>query len=81
MDERSMLSQVILGLVEQAVARSAHECGHSGEDWDGIPVTVLFGDYYHLPSIGNYGALHIPQLNKNGGMKGIHHMKQCRGGM
>jgi hypothetical protein len=32
MDERSMLSQIILGLVEQAVARTAHECGHSGED-------------------------------------------------
>jgi hypothetical protein len=31
MDERSMLSQIILGLVVQAVARSAHECGHSGE--------------------------------------------------
>jgi hypothetical protein len=28
MDERSMLSQIILGLVEQAVAMSAHECGH-----------------------------------------------------
>jgi hypothetical protein len=26
-DERSMLSQIILGLVEQAEARSAHECG------------------------------------------------------
>jgi hypothetical protein len=30
MDERSMLSQIILGLVEQAMARPAHECGHSG---------------------------------------------------
>jgi hypothetical protein len=32
MDERSIPSQIILSLVEQAVARSAHECGHSGED-------------------------------------------------
>jgi ATP-dependent DNA helicase PIF1 len=40
MDERSMLSQIILGLVKQAVARSAHECGHSGEDWGGIPVMI-----------------------------------------
>jgi hypothetical protein len=46
MDGRSMLSQIILGLVEQAVARSAHECGHSGEDWGGIPVMILFGDDY-----------------------------------
>jgi hypothetical protein len=30
MDERSMPSQIILGLVEQAVARSAHECENSG---------------------------------------------------
>jgi hypothetical protein len=29
MDERLMLIQIILGLVVQAVARSAHECGHS----------------------------------------------------
>jgi hypothetical protein len=60
MDESSMLSQIILGLVEQAVARSAHGCGHSGEDWGGIPVMILFGDDYYLPSIGN-------QLNKNSG--------------
>jgi hypothetical protein len=49
MDERSMLSQIILGLVEHAVARSAHECGDSGEDWGGIPVIVLFRDDYQLP--------------------------------
>jgi hypothetical protein len=42
MDKRSMLSQIILGLVEQAVARSAHEHEHSGEDWGGIPVIILF---------------------------------------
>jgi site-specific recombinase XerD len=52
MDERSMLNQITLGLVEQTVARSAHECVHSGEDWGGIPVMVLFGDAYQLPSIG-----------------------------
>jgi hypothetical protein len=53
MDERSMLSQIIIGLVEQAVSRSAHECGHSGKDWGGIPVMILFCDDYQLPSIGN----------------------------
>jgi hypothetical protein len=42
MDEKSMLSQIILALVEQALARSAHECGHSGEDWGVIPVMILF---------------------------------------
>jgi hypothetical protein len=78
MDERSMLSQIILGLVEQAVARSAHECGHSGEDWGGIPAMILFGDDYQLPSIGNGGATNIPQLNKNSGTKGLHDMTQCQ---
>jgi hypothetical protein len=81
MDERSMLSQIILGLVEQAVARSDQECGHSGEDWGGIPVMTLFGDDYQLPSIGNGGATNIPQLNKNSGMKGIHDVTQCQGGL
>jgi hypothetical protein len=81
MDERSMPSQIILGLVEQAVARSAHECGHSGEDWGGIPVMVLFCDDYQLPSIGNGGATNIPQLNKNSGTKGLHDMTQCQEGL
>jgi hypothetical protein len=81
MDERSMLSQIILGLVEQAVARSAHECGHSGEEWGGILVMILFGDDYQLPSIGDGGATNIPQLNKNSGTKGLHDMTQCQGGL
>jgi hypothetical protein len=74
MDERSILSQIILALVEQAVARSAHECEHSGDDWGGIPVMILFGDDYQLPSIGNGGATNIPQLNKNSNTKGLHDM-------
>jgi hypothetical protein len=53
MDQRSMLSQIIIGLVEQEVARSEHECEHAGEDWGGIPEMVLFGDDFQLPSIGN----------------------------
>jgi hypothetical protein len=81
MDERLMLGQIILGLVEQAVARSAHECGHSGEDWGGIPVVILFGDDYQLPSIGNGDTTNIPQLNKNSGTKVRHDMTQCQGGL
>jgi hypothetical protein len=78
-DERSMLSQIILCLVKQAVGRSAHECGHSGEDWGGIPVMILFGYDYQLPSIGNGGATNIPQVNTNSGTKGLHDMRQCHG--
>jgi hypothetical protein len=63
MDERSMLSQMTLRLVEQAVTRSAQECGHSGEDWgedrDDILVIILFGDDYQIPSLGNSGATKI----------------------
>jgi hypothetical protein len=80
-DERSMLSQIILGLVEYVVARSAHECGYSGDEWGGIPVMILFGDDYQLPSIGNQGGTHIPQINKICSMKGMHYMTQYQGGL
>jgi hypothetical protein len=68
-------------LAEQAVTRSAHKCGHSSEDWGGIPVMILFGDDYQLLSIGNSGATHIPQINKNISTEGIHDMTQCQGGL
>jgi hypothetical protein len=32
-DERSMLSQEIVALLEKAVAKTGHECGHAREDW------------------------------------------------
>jgi hypothetical protein len=32
-DERSMLIQEIVALLEEAVAKTAHECGHAREDW------------------------------------------------
>jgi hypothetical protein len=67
---------MILGFIEQAVARSTHECGHSGDDWGGIPVMILFGGYCQLPSIGNAGATHIPQVNKNSIVKGMHAITQ-----
>jgi hypothetical protein len=72
-----MLSQIILGLVEHIVDRSAHECGHLGEDWGGNLGMLLFGDDYQLPSISNGGATNIPQLNKNSGTNGLHDMIQC----
>jgi Cdc6-like AAA superfamily ATPase len=53
MDERSMLSQLILGVAKKSVARTAHEYGYSSEEWGGIPIIVLFGDDYQLPAIGN----------------------------
>jgi hypothetical protein len=53
----------------------------TGNDWGGIPVMILFGDDYQLPSIGNGGATNIPQLNKNSGTKGLHNTTQCQGGL
>jgi hypothetical protein len=35
MDERCMLSQMIVGLAEKTVARTAYECEHSSEYWGG----------------------------------------------
>jgi hypothetical protein len=32
-DERSMLIQEIVALLEEAVAKTAHECGYAREDW------------------------------------------------
>jgi hypothetical protein len=79
--ERSMLSQMILGLAEKAVARTAHECGHSSECWGGIPVIVLFGDYYKPPAIGDPGATNIPKLNNKTSSKGMNDTSQCQGGL
>jgi hypothetical protein len=79
MEERSMFSQMIIGLVKQAVSRSAHECGHSVEDWDGTPLMILFGDDYQAPSIGNAGAINKPKINKSSSTKGMHDMIQCWG--
>jgi hypothetical protein len=45
-DERSMLSQEIVALLEEAVAKTGHECGHAREDWGGLPVVIIFGDDY-----------------------------------
>ena len=50
-DERSMISQNVLGSAEANISSTAHNLGHESEDWGGIPVVVIFGDDYQLPSI------------------------------
>jgi hypothetical protein len=50
-DERSMISQNVLGAAEMNISSTAHNFGHESEDWGGIPVVVIFGDDYQLPSI------------------------------
>jgi hypothetical protein len=31
------LSQEIVALIEEAIAKTAHKCGHDREDWGGTP--------------------------------------------
>jgi hypothetical protein len=56
-DERSMISQNVLGKTEENVRIIAHGGGHNHEDWGGIPVVVLFGDDYQLNPPCEAGAI------------------------
>jgi ATP-dependent DNA helicase PIF1 len=56
-DERSMISQHVLGSAELNISTTAHFGGHETEDWGGIPVVVIFGDDYQLPPPGTNGAI------------------------
>ena len=51
LDERSMVSLRCLGAASNHVATTAHGGCHDDEDWGGVPIVVLFGDDYQLPSI------------------------------
>ena len=50
-DERSLISQSALGSSEINISKVAHNGGHESEDWGGVPIVVIFGDDYQLPSI------------------------------
>ena len=50
-DERSMVDLKLLGALEKSIAMTAHECCHSKDMWGGIPIVMLLGDDYQLPSI------------------------------
>jgi len=56
-DERSMISQRVLGSTEMNVQTTAQGGGHENEDWGGIPVIVLFGDDYQLTPPCDEGAI------------------------
>jgi hypothetical protein len=77
-DEISMLSQEILALLEEAISKTAHECGHAREDWGGFPVVIMFGGDYQLPSMGKPGATIIPIISTKN-TKGHHYMTQNQG--
>ena len=55
-DERSMLSSVVLGAAEQNAALTAHGGVHQEDDWGGIPVVILVGDDFQIPPVEGKGA-------------------------
>lgn len=71
-DERSLISQVVLGSAEMNISSTAHNSGHESEDWGGIPVVVIFGDDYQLPPPFGGGATDVlfnqgnSHLSRNG---------------
>jgi hypothetical protein len=56
LDERSMISQQLLGTLEGNVWNTAHEVSNVNQGWGGIPVVVIFGDDCQLPSVACNGA-------------------------
>ena len=58
-DERSMISQKVLGAAERNIAMAAHSGTHSNEDWGGIPVVIMLGDDMQLPPVIERGAFDI----------------------
>jgi ATP-dependent exoDNAse (exonuclease V) alpha subunit len=57
-DERSMLSSAVLAMMEHHCKLGAYRGQKCDQTWGGIPIVILVGDDYQLPSI-DYGAIHI----------------------
>jgi hypothetical protein len=64
-DERSMLEADKLGLMRHYMTQCGHLGLNSNREWGGIPLIILVGDDYQLPSI-NYGAFYsLPGVRIN----------------
>ena len=50
-DERSLLSMDVLGAAETNCRNHAHGGVNKDKHWGGIPIVLIFGDDYQLPSI------------------------------
>jgi hypothetical protein len=57
-DERSVMSAALLGMMEHCAKMTAHKGTNTHKEWGGIPVVILVGDDYQLPSI-DLGASHV----------------------
>ncbi len=62
-DERSMLSSAVLAMMEHHCKLGAYRGQKCDQEWGGIPVVILVGDDYQLPSI-DFGAIHIFDSSK-----------------
>jgi hypothetical protein len=61
-DERGMIEATNLGLMKHFMQECAHGGGNKDHPWGGIPVIILVGDDYQLPSI-EYGAFYsLPEV-------------------
>ena len=62
-DERSLLSQEVLGAAERNCRLCAHKGKNPDKPWGGVPIILVFGDDYQLPSVcrgsQGCGATHI----------------------
>jgi hypothetical protein len=56
-DERSILSLIILAVTERNVRECIFRGQNSKEIWDGVPVVLLFGDNYQLFPVIDEGAI------------------------
>ena len=56
-DERSMLSALLLGTMEDYCRQAAFKGSNNKERWGRLPMVILVGDDYQLPSIDE-GAFH-----------------------
>ena len=65
-DERSLLSASLLGLLEQHCRECANLGTRQTDSWGGIPIVILVGDDYQLPSVepGAFYSLDQEKRNK-----------------
>ncbi len=58
-DERSMMTSLNLGLLEDTSSKCMHGGNREEYDWGGIPIVILVGDDYQLPPLasGAFDAL------------------------
>ena len=55
-DERSMISALLFGKMQDTARQAAHGGINSDKEWGGIPIIILVGDDYQLPPVREPGA-------------------------